>query len=214
MRKFTLGLTGGIGSGKSTVGNAFGELGVVVIDADAIAHSLTASGGAGVEPIRAEFGDAFIDQSGAMDRNRMRDHVFANPQARAALEAILHPMIRSETRRELDNAASAYVILMIPLLVEAAKHDPEHWRDRFDRILVADCSESTQLHRVMARNGYDAAAVRRIMATQADRGERLAAADDVIDNDRDLASLAAQVARLHTKYLRAAQSLRERQEHG
>ena len=123
-------------------------------------------------------------------------------------------MIRSETRRELDNAASAYVILMIPLLVEAAKHDPEHWRDRFDRILVADCSESTQLHRVMARNGYDAAAVRRIMATQADRGERLAAADDVIDNDRDLASLAAQVARLHMKYLRAAQSLRERQEHG
>ena len=214
MRKFTVGLTGGIGSGKSTVGNTFGELGVVVIDADAIAHSLTASGGAGIEPIRAEFGDAFIDQGGALDRKRMRDHVFVNPQARTALEAILHPMIRAETRRELDDAASAYVILMIPLLVEAARHDPKHWRDRFDRILVADCSESTQLHRVMARNGFDTAAVRRIMATQADRAERLAAADDIIDNDRDLAFLAPQVARLHMKYLRAAQSLRERQEHG
>ena len=195
-----IGLTGGIGSGKSTVGDAFARLGATVIDADAVAHQLTAAGGAGIEPIRRAFGDAFIDATGAMDRQRMRAHVFQDPAERVRLESILHPLIRAETARQLAGAESAYCVLMIPLLVEGARGDPR-WRERYDRIVVADCAEATQVARVQARNGFDQAAVRRIMAAQASRQERLAHADDVIDNDGDLSALAPQVLALHQKYL-------------
>ena len=199
-----VGLTGGIGSGKSTVASEFGKLGVPVVDADAIAHGLTAPAGPVIEPIRALLGERFIGADGAMDRSHMRAHVFANPEARKQLEAILHPLIRAETARQLAALDAPYCLLMIPLLVEAAAGNPLHWRDRYDRILVADCSEDTQVRRVMARNGFDQPAVRRIMDTQASRAQRLLRADDVIDNDGDLAALRPQVLRLHQSYLRMA----------
>lgn len=200
---YTVGLTGGIGSGKSAAGAEFEKLGVAVIDSDAIAHALTAPGGAAIDPVRIAFGAAFIGADGAMDRTRMREHVFNAPAERARLEAILHPLIRTETAARARTATSAYVVLMIPLLVEAARRDPD-WRSRFDRIAVVDCSEATQVRRVMARNGYTEEAVRRILAAQASRAERLAAADDVIDNEGGLAALAPQVARLHHRYLQLA----------
>ena len=207
MTAYTVGLTGGIGSGKSTVAAGFAAQGVVVIDADAIAHALTAPGGAGIAPLRAAFGAGFIGADGAMDRARMRARVFAQPEERARLEAILHPLIRSETARAAAAAVAAsgyqYHILMIPLLVESAARDTR-WRERFDRILVADCSEVTQVARVIARNGFDELAVRRIMAAQASRSERLSLADDVIDNDGPVDQLAPQVARLHADYIRRA----------
>lgn len=209
MNAYTVGLTGGIGSGKSTVGAGFAAHGVAVIDADAIAHALTAPGGAGIAPLRAAFGAEFIDADGAMDRARMRARVFAQPEERARLEAILHPLIRSETARAAAAAVAAsgyqYHILMIPLLVESAARD-KRWRERFDRILVADCSEATQVARVMTRDGFDEPAVRRIMAAQASRTERLAAADDVVDNDSEVGKIAPQVARLHAEYRRLARA--------
>ena len=213
MIAYTVGLTGGIGSGKSTVATGFVAHGVAVIDADAIAHALTAPGGAGIAPLRTAFGAEFIGVDGAMDRARMRTRVFAQSEERARLEAILHPLIRSETARAAAAAVAAagyrYHILMIPLLVESAARD-KRWRERFDRILVAECSEATQVARVMTRDGFDEPAVRRIMATQASRTERLAAADDVIDNDGEVGRLAPQVARLHADYMRraAAKSVR------
>jgi dephospho-CoA kinase len=202
-RPYSIGLTGGIGSGKSTAGAGFGQYGIAVIDTDAIAHELTTPGGAAIEPIRAAFGAHFIGSDGAMDRAQMRDHVFKTPAERARLEAILHPLIRAETARRAAAATSPYVILMIPLLVEAARRDPQ-WRARFDRVAVVDCREETQVARVMARNGFTAEAVQRILAAQATRAERLAAADDVIDNDGDPALLAPQVERLHRRYLQLA----------
>lgn len=203
-RPYVVGLTGGIGSGKSTVGARFAALGVAVIDADAIAHQLTAPGGAAIASIRAAFGEQAIGANGAMDRGRMRTLVFERPHARAELEAILHPLIRAETARQVAAASSLYCVLMVPLLVEAAARDPEHWRDRFDRILVADCREETQVRRVMARNGLDEATVRRIMAAQATREQRLAHADDVIDNEGEESGLADQVGGLHEKYMALA----------
>ena len=202
-RPYSIGLTGGIGSGKSTVGEAFAAQGVAVIDTDTIAHAMTAPGGPAIAAIRAAFGDDFIGSDGAMDRVRMRDHVFKLPAERARLEGLLHPLIRLETARQAGAATSPYVILMIPLLVEAARRDPA-WRERFDRVAVVDCSEATQIARVMARNGFTEEAVRRILAAQATRAERLAAADDVIDNDGAPAAIAPRVARLHQEYLRLA----------
>ncbi|MBL8377297.1 MAG: dephospho-CoA kinase [Burkholderiales bacterium] len=203
MRRYVVGLTGGIGSGKSTIGDEFARLGVTVVDADAIAHALTAPGGGAIAAIREAFGDAFVTAEGAMDRAAMRERVFRQPQDRSRLEAILHPMVRSESERQVSACASAYCMLMVPLLVEAAGRDPA-WRDRFDRILVVDCREETQIERVRRRNGFDEAAVRRIMAAQASRAARLAHADDVIDNDGPREGLAAQVAALHASYLARA----------
>jgi dephospho-CoA kinase len=202
-RPYSVGLTGGIGSGKSTVGEAFAAQGVAIVDTDAIAHAMTASGGPAIDAIRTAFGAQFIGADGAMDRAVMRDHVFRMPAERARLEAILHPMIRAETARQAAGAASPYVILMIPLLVEAARRDPQ-WRARFDRIAVVDCSEATQIARVMSRNGFTEEAVRRILEAQATRAERLAASDDVIDNDGAPESIAPQVERLHQRYLELA----------
>ncbi len=200
---FTIGLTGGIGSGKSTVAQQFQLRGITVVDADAIAHQLTAPGGAAIAAIRSAFGAAFIEPEGALDRARMRAHVFAQPTERQRLEAILHPLIRQETARQADAAQSPYRILMIPLLVEAGNNDPA-WRTRFDRILVVDCSEATQISRVMARSRLTDAAVRAIMATQAPREVRSAAADDIISNDGDVDSLPARVEALHRQYLALA----------
>jgi len=198
-RRYTVGLTGGIGSGKSTVARAFETHGVEVVDADALAHGLTAPGGAAIPALRAAFGDEVIDASGALDRARMRRIAFADASARQRLEAILHPMIRTETDRLAGSARSRYVILMIPLLVESG--DP---RARCDRVLVVDCPEEEQIRRVTARSGLSRADVEAIMATQATRAARLAAADDVVDNAGEPAGIDAQVAMLHRRYLEFA----------
>jgi dephospho-CoA kinase len=195
-RRYTVGLTGGIGSGKSTVARAFEAHGVEVVDADALAHRLTAPAGAAIPAIRAAFGAEVIDASGALDRARMRKLAFADPGARKRLEAILHPLIRAETDRLAHGARSDYVILMIPLLVESG--DPH---GRCDRVLVVDCPEEEQIRRVTARSGLPRAEVEAIMATQATRTDRLAAADDVVDNSGDPAAIGAQVEGLHRRYL-------------
>ena len=193
-----VGLTGGIGSGKSAAAALFAERGITVVDTDAIAHALTAPGGAAMPAIRAEFGDAVAGADGALDRAAMRAIVFADPGARKRLESILHPMIRAESERLLaaDGARAPYAILMVPLLVESGDY-----RKRVDRVAVVDCAEATQIARVMNRNGLARAEVERILAAQATRAERLAAADDVIDNDGELAALAPQIERLHAQYL-------------
>jgi dephospho-CoA kinase len=198
---YVVGLTGGIGSGKSAVADLFAARGVPVIDTDAIAHELTAPGGAAMPAIRAEFGDGAAGTDGALDRAAMRAIVFADPSARKRLEAILHPLIRSESERRLlaNPAGPPYAILMVPLLVEAGDY-----RKRVNRIAVVDCAEATQIARVMRRNGLARSEIERILAAQATRAERLAAADDVIDNDGDLAALLPQIERLHVNYLALA----------
>jgi dephospho-CoA kinase len=198
-RRFTVGLTGGIGSGKSTVAREFEARGVAVVDADALAHRLTAPGGAAIPALRAAFGDEVVDASGALDRARMRAIAFGDAGARSRPEAILHPMIRAETERLAQAAPGRYVVLMIPLLVESG--DP---RARCDRVLVVDCPEAEQIRRVMARSHLARAEVEAIMASQASRAARLAAADDVVDNGGDPAGIGAQVDALHHKYLALA----------
>jgi dephospho-CoA kinase len=195
-RRFVVGLTGGIGSGKSSVARAFESRGVTVVDADALAHALTGPGGAAMPVIQAAFGAEFIDANGALDRARMRARVFTDPAARARLEGILHPMIRAESLRLANEAPGPYTILMIPLLVESGVA-----RSRCDRVLVVDCPEEEQVRRVMSRSGLEAEEVRAIMATQATRAERLAAADDVLENGGDPADIDPQVEALHAQYL-------------
>lgn len=196
---FVVGLTGGIGSGKSAVGRLFEDRGIAVIDTDAIAHQLTTPGGAAMPAIRAAFGDAVATPDGALDRAAMRAIVFADPPARKRLEGILHPLIREESERRLAGADSPYAILMVPLLVESGSY-----RERVSRVAVVDCDVETQIARVMQRNGLARAEVERILAAQATRAQRLEAADDVIDNDGALAALDPQIARLHETYLALA----------
>ncbi|NUU02129.1 dephospho-CoA kinase [Herbaspirillum robiniae] len=200
-QRFTIGLTGGIGSGKTTVANLFGELGASLVDTDAIAHRLTASGGLAIAAIRERFGPGFIDAGGAMDRARMRSHVFGNAGARQELEAILHPLIRSETAREAEAATGDYVIFVVPLLVESGT-----WVGRTSRILVVDCEEEVQIERVMRRNGLQRSEVEAIMAAQASRFARLAVADDVVENNGDSAALLPRVQELHAAYLALARA--------
>ena len=196
MSNYIVGLTGGVGSGKSTVAEGFVAAGAALVDTDAIAHELTGVGGAAMPALIAAFGPKVAHADGAMDRAAMRQQVFADPEARARLEAILHPMIRQLSAERCLAAETPYVILAVPLLVESGTY-----RQRCDRIAVVDCLESQQIKRVMARNGLSAEAVKAIMAAQAGREERLAVADDVITNDADLDCLYAQVNDLHRKYL-------------
>lgn len=188
-----LGLTGGIGSGKSTVAGLLRELGAWVIDSDAVAHQLTAPGGAAIPAIAEHFGATAIDARGALDRAHMRERVFADPDARKALEAILHPMIGMATQAEANRApAGAPIVFDVPLLVES-----RHWAGRVERVLVVDCAEATQVQRVMQRNGWTAEAVERVIAQQASRSARRAVADAVIYNDGlTLVQLQAQVRSL------------------
>lgn len=197
MSDFVVGLTGGIGSGKSAAADCFAALGVGLVDTDAIAHELTAAGGAAMPALVAAFGADVAAADGALDRGRMRRLAFADPTARGSLEGILHPLIRKLSAERCRLAGSPYVILAVPLLVESGSY-----RERCDRIVAVDCPESLQISRVMARNGLSEAEVRAIMATQASRAERLAVADDVIANDGDLANLEMQVGELHREYLR------------
>lgn len=200
---YTIGLTGGIGSGKSSTAEIFGELGATLIDADAIAHSLTAPNGAAIAPIRTSFGDAFVAADGALERTKMRDLVFAEPGARKQLEAILHPLIRHESDRLAAAATGPYLVLMIPLLVESGGAQLPG-RKRYQRIAVLDCPVQTQIARVIARSGLPEAQVRAIIASQASREQRRAAADDLIDNAGPATVLRAQVERLHRQYLEQA----------
>jgi dephospho-CoA kinase len=196
---FRIGLTGGIGSGKSTAAGLFSQHGIEVIDADLLAHELTAPGGMAIAPIREAFGPAFIDALGALDRERMRDRIFSDASAKSKLESVLHPMIRAETDRRAARATSPYVILMIPLLVETGEPHA-----RCDRVVVVDCPEATQIERVMARSELSREAVEAIMAAQASRTERLSHADDVIDNGGAPADLQPQVDALHARYVALA----------
>ncbi len=176
-----VGLTGGIGSGKSTVLQMLAQRGAAVIDADAISRSTTASGGAAIEAIRDKFGPEFISPDGALDRARIRDHVYADPNARKDLEAIIHPLVGAESARQVEaalKAGAACIVFDIPLLVESGR-----WRAQVDRVMVVDCSPQTQVERVVARSGLKPEEVRAIMAAQAPRALRLAAADIVICNE-------------------------------
>jgi dephospho-CoA kinase len=198
---YVVGLTGGIGSGKSAAADAFARLGATVVDTDAIAHELTGPGGAAIPEIRRQFGNAFVDATGAMDRKRMRDLVFSDAEEKLRLEALLHPMIRAESARRVGAAAGPYAVLVVPLLVESAGY-----RERVDRVLVVDCPESVQIARVMQRSNLPEAQVRRILASQVSRENRLAAADDVIDNSSSIDALQQRVAELHHQYLARARA--------
>ncbi|WP_426112108.1 dephospho-CoA kinase [Massilia sp. PWRC2] len=192
----TIGLTGGIGCGKTTVANLFAARGATLVDTDLIAHAMTAPGGAAMAAIVATFGAQFEGADGALDRAAMRKLVFADPLAKQRLEAILHPLIRTAAEAEASTASGLYVVFVVPLLIESGA-----WRQRVARIVAVDCREATQVARVMARNGLSEAQVRAIMASQVSRATRLAAADDIIDNDGDAAALPAQVDALHARYL-------------
>lgn len=173
-----LGLTGGIGSGKSTVAQILVGLGAVLVDTDAIARALTLAGGAAIPALAAAFGPAIIGSDGALDRERMRALAFGDPQAKGRLEAILHPLIGRQALAEAAAAGEQPVVFDVPLLTESS-----HWRMRCQRILVVDCAESTQVARVMRRSGWTEDAVRRVIAQQAPRALRRSIADAVIHND-------------------------------
>jgi dephospho-CoA kinase len=190
-----VGLTGGIGSGKSAAAAEFARLGATVVDTDAIAHELTEEGGGAVPQIERLFGKEFV-RDGRMDRSRMRQRVFGDASAKEALESLLHPLIREESKRRIAAATGPYVVHVVPLLVES----PDY-RRRVDRVLVVDAPEEIRVARVRERSGLAEDEVRAIMRTQASRDTRLAAADDVIDNAGPLEALRKQVAALHEKYL-------------
>lgn len=198
---FAVGLTGGIGSGKSAVADLFAALGAAIVDSDLIARALTAPNGEAIDAIRQEFGADYIGADGALDRPRMRELAFREPSAKSRLEAILHPRIRELAQRAAAQAAGQvpYVIFVVPLLIESGS-----WRSRIDRLLVVDCSSATQQARVRARSGLDAELVRAIIAQQAPRAERLDAADDVLVNEGPLKLLEPRVQRLHRHYCSCA----------
>jgi dephospho-CoA kinase len=184
-----LGLTGGIGSGKSTVAALLVEFGATLIDADAISRASTAAGGSAIEAVRAAFGGEFITADQAMDRDRMRARIFADPTARAQLEAIIHPIVRAEIDQQLAALPRGVAVLDLPLLAESSA-----WRERCDLIWVVDCAPETQIRRVMQRNGWPRSQVEAVLAAQASREQRLAIADCVIDNEGvTLDELGAQV---------------------
>jgi dephospho-CoA kinase len=190
-----IGLTGGIGSGKSTVAALFAAYGIPVIDADVIAHRLTLPGASATQQIVEVFGTDIAAAGGAIDRQRLAQRVFANPAERARLEEILHPLIHAEMLREQEGLTVPYCLLVIPLLIEARQ------QDLVDRVLVVDVDEHTQLARAQARGGRREAEIRAILGAQVGRAQRLKLADDCITNSGDLAALKSQIGALHLKYL-------------
>ena len=197
---YIIGLTGGIGSGKSTVADLLAANGAALVDTDVIAHQLTAAHGAAMTAIAEAFGADVVATDGSLDRAAMRRLAFSDPAAKTRLEEILHPLIRQRSDEACQQAVAApYIVLVVPLLVESA-----NYRRRIDRLLVVDCDEATQIARVMQRSGLSAEQVRAIIATQATRAARLAVADDVLRNDGDLAELLPQIERLHQQFLRLA----------
>ncbi len=201
-RRLRIGLTGGIASGKSTVARRFTELGVPVIDADAAARAVVAPGTPGLAAVSARFGPGVLADNGELDRRALRDLIFKDPALRQDLEAILHPLIRADMEQSAELAVGPYVVMDIPLLVEGGS------RDRVDRILVVDVDEAVQLQRVVARDGCTEQQARAILASQATRTARLAAADDVLPNTGTVTDLRQAVDRLHERYLRLARAPR------
>ncbi|HEX5092047.1 MAG TPA: dephospho-CoA kinase [Burkholderiales bacterium] len=197
---FVVGLTGGIGSGKSAAAERFARLGAAVVDTDAIAHELTRAGGAALAEVRRQFGDDSIGADGAMDRARMRALAFRDAEAKTRLERLLHPMIREESERRIAAARAPYVVHVVPLLIESPGY-----RDRVSRVAVVDCPPELQIERVQRRSGLSREDVQRILDAQLPREARLAAADDVIDNAGTLDALHKQVDLLHARYLQRAQ---------
>lgn len=193
---FVVGLTGGIGSGKSTVADLFAELGAAVIDTDAIAHQLTASGGAVLREIHAQFGNAVMQADGTLNRAALRRRIFSDAAARRQLEAILHPRIKQQVEQALATVTAPYALIVIPLLVETGGY-----REMLNRVLVVDCPEEMQVARVMARSGLSRDELSAILAAQASRDRRLAAADDVVVNTASIEALRDQVTALHRHYL-------------
>jgi dephospho-CoA kinase len=196
-----IGLTGGIGSGKSVVAQRLAELGATVIDADDIAHRITAPGGPAIPAIEAAFGSEFIAADGSLDRAKMRRLVFENPSALQSLEAITHPLIRSETAHQAALAhqnGALYLLFMVPLLIESGA-----WHSLLDHLVVVDCPPEKQIQRVMQRSKLSQLEVEQIIARQATRADRLAAADTVIVNDGSLADLLPQVDALHQSIIKS-----------
>ena len=195
--RWRVGLTGGIGSGKSLVTDLLGQRGAAIVDTDLIAHQLTAPGGDAIDSLRARFGSSMIDARGALDRARMRQHVFADDAARLALEAILHPLIRQRADAQARAASDApYVVMVVPLLVESGE-----WLQRVDRVLVVDCPVDVQIARVVRTRGLTPAQVQAIVARQATREQRLVAADDVLFNGAaSTDGLVLRVDQLHQHY--------------
>jgi len=198
---FRVALTGGIASGKSTVADMFGELGAVLIDTDIIAREVVQPGTRGLQDIVDTFGPGLLDADGMLDRPAMRRLVFADDARRKQLEAILHPNIRQEADRQMQTRGGPYQIVIVPLLVESPL------KDLVDRIVVVDCSEEIQLERLLARDSGTNDQARRMIAAQASREERLALADDVIENDEDIDNTRGQVAILHARYLSLASAI-------
>ena len=196
-----IGLTGGIGSGKSYVAEILGQAGAAIIDTDEIAHALTAPGGVAIAAIEASFGPSFITNEGALDRARMRAHVFGDEAAREQLQAILHPLIGEETRRQAGLAMGHYTVFVVPLLVESGR-----WLNQVDRVCVVDCDRDTQISRVQARNGLSQVQVEQILNAQVSREKRLAVAHDVILNDGTVSHefLRQQVLGLHQQWCNLA----------
>ncbi|MES2366837.1 MAG: dephospho-CoA kinase [Pseudomonadota bacterium] len=191
-----VGLTGGIGSGKTSVSRIFAELGAGVVDTDEVAHALTAPDGMAIPAIRREFGDKFMAPNGALDRAAMRTLIFEDTAAKAHLESILHPMIREQALSAAAQSAAPYVLLVVPLLFESG-----NYREVVSRVLVVDCDEALQVARTMQRAALSEKQVRAIMSHQWSRAERLAGADDIIDNNANLTDLRQQVYALHQAYL-------------
>lgn len=197
---FTVGLTGGIGCGKSSAARMFAERGIQVVDTDAIAHQLTAPGGPALAAIHRQFGPDIFASDGSLDRTQLRKRVFSDAQAKKNLEALLHPLIRAEALQQLARCGSPYAVLVVPLLFETGE-----LRDRVQQVLVVDCDERQQIIRAMSRSRLSEAEVRAIMAAQLGRAARLKLADDVLTNDSSFAHLQQQVEALHRKYVKLAQ---------
>lgn len=191
-----VGLTGGIASGKSTVATAFARLGVPVIDADAIARTVTARGQPGLSALRAELGDGILDEQGLLDRTRLRQLIFTDAALRKRVETILHPLIISELSQQLAKISGPYCLAMVPLLIESPKA-----RALVDRVLVVDCSEDIQITRLMLRDGETEPHARAMLAAQTARTRRVTAGDDILVNEDGLAQLQDAVQRLHAFYL-------------
>ena len=183
-QRLTVGLTGGIGSGKTTVAHMLAGCGATIIDADAISRSLTEAGGAALIPIKQLFGEEVIGTDGALNRGAIREIVFAQPASRAKLEAIIHPLVQMRMSAAIQNAPTDVVVLDIPLLVESPR-----WRKQIDLVVVVDCNVETQVSRVMQRNGWAASTIEAIIQSQATRGDRLKAADVVIFNEKSNLSI-------------------------
>jgi dephospho-CoA kinase len=195
-----IGLTGGIASGKTMVADFFSELGVPIIDTDVIARQVVEPGTTALEEIRGTFGDAVMQEGGSLNRKALREIVFADTAKRKQLEAILHPRIREETMRQVAAVVEPYMIIVVPLLVESPMSA------LMDRVLVVDCSEETQLRRLLSRDGENVVTAQRIIDAQASRTDRLSIADDVINNDGDPAKAREQALELHQSYLALAGS--------